>query len=97
MFDWKKLKDDVGKGIKGGAQSVSKKAGEITAEGQRKVKVFNLKRKIDEQMSELGKAIYQAEKATKGTITDEAAKAVFKKITKDQAELKALEKKIKKS
>ena len=76
MIDWKKMKDDLSKGIKDGAETVAKKANEVSAEGQRKVKIFNLKRKIQDQMADLGAAIYDAEKKTKGTVTDDNAKKI---------------------
>jgi hypothetical protein len=93
MVDWKKMKDDLAKGIKGGAETVAKKASELTAEGQRKLQIFNLKRKIQDQMADLGAAIYEAEQKTKGSVTDQAAKKIIKQIDKSYTELNSLEEK----
>lgn len=99
MVDWNKMKGDISKGFKDGldkvqdgAKSVAKKTGEVTAEGQKKVKIFNQKRKIHDLMGDLGSAIYNAEVQTPGTITDKDSKDVLKKIKAANKELKALEK-----
>lgn len=99
MIDWNKLKGDVSKGLKDGmdkvkegTEVVAKKAGEVSAEGQRKVKIFNLKRKIQGYMGDLGAAVYDVELDNPGTITDKHAKAVLKQIKAANKELKALEK-----
>ncbi len=90
-IDWKTMKGDISRGIKEGAESVAKKAGEVSAEGQKKVKIFNLKRKIQDFMEDLGAAIYEAEKKNPGTISDEAAKDILKSIEEAHAEIKKLE------
>ena len=80
MIDWKKMKDDIARGIKDGAETVAKKTGELSAEGQKKLKAFNLKRRIQGYMEDLGVALYNVETQTPGTISDDAAKEILKKI-----------------
>lgn len=92
MIDWKKMKDDIARGLKDGAGTVAKKTGELSAEGQRKLKVFNLKRRIQGFMEDLGGAVYNAEMQKAGTISDDAAKEILKKIEAANTELKELEK-----
>ena len=99
MVDWNKMKSDISKGLKegldkvqDGAKTVAKKTGEVTAEGQKKVKIFNQKKKIHELMGDLGSSIYNAEVETPGTIADPDTKAVLKKVKAANKELKALEK-----
>jgi hypothetical protein len=91
MIDWKKMKDDIARGLKDGAGTVAKKTGELSAEGQRKLKAFNLKRRIQGYMEDLGVALYNAEKQKPGTIGNEEAKEILKKIEEANTELKALE------
>ncbi|QEN08937.1 hypothetical protein EXM22_13390 [Oceanispirochaeta crateris] len=100
MIDWKKMKADISKGIKDGfenvkdgAETVGKKAEELTTEGQRKINVFNHKKRIQEKIEELGAEIYNAEKLTPGAINHEPSMAIFAKIESLSAELKELEKK----
>lgn len=92
MIDWKKMRNDISKGIKDGAGTVAKKTGEITDEGQRKLKVFNLKKKIQENMEELGAEIYNAEKKTPGSINNDESMVIFTKISELSQELTTLEK-----
>ena len=91
MIDWKKMKDDIAKGIKDGAGTVAKKTGEMSAEGQKKIKAFNLKRQIQGYMEDLGGALYNVEMKTPGTITDEAAKKILMRIEIANFDLKELE------
>lgn len=99
MVDWNKMKSDITKGVKEGldkviegAETVAKKTGEVSAEGQKKVKIFGIKRKIQGYMEDLGVAIYNAEIKTPGTVTDESAKEAIEKIKAANKELKDLEK-----
>lgn len=99
MVDWNKMKADISKGFKDGldkvqdsAKTVAKKTGEVTSEGQKQVKIFNQKRKIQNLIEDLGGVMYDAETKTPGTITDKDAKEVLKKIKAANKELKALEK-----
>lgn len=92
MPDWKKIEDNIVKGIKDGANAVAKKASEMSAEGQRKMNVYNLKREIRDQMTMLGEEIYKIEKKTPGTIVDESVKKILKKLASTHRDLKKLEK-----
>jgi len=85
LFD--KIKKDVKKGIeegiaavKEGASVVSEKMGELTAEGKRQYKMFDLKAKIQSQMTELGGRAYDVLDSKKSPAADSRVKAVYAKI-----------------
>ncbi len=98
MVDWKKMKSDLSKGLKDGfetvkegAGKVGKKAEEMTEEGQRKLKIHNLKKKTQDLMEELGALLYNAEKETPGLITHEPSKDIIGKIDALSKEIGDLE------
>jgi len=96
LFD--KIKKDVKKGIeegiavvKEGAGVVSDKMGELTAEGKRQYKMFDLKMKIQSQMTELGGRAYDVLDSKKSPAADSTVKAVYVKIKKLEEQLCKLE------
>jgi hypothetical protein len=96
LFD--KIKKDVQKGIeegiavvKEGASVVSGKMVELTAEGKRQYKMFDLKWKIQSQMTELGGKAYDVLDSKKSPTADSKVKAVFVKIKKLEEQLRKLE------
>jgi cold shock CspA family protein len=96
LFD--KIKKDVKKGIeegiavvKEGASVVSEKMGELTAEGKRQYKMFDLKSKIQNQLTELGGRTYDFLDSKKSPVADSKIKAVFVKIKKLEEQLRKLE------
>jgi len=96
LFD--KIRKDVQKGIeegiavvKGGASVVSEKMGELTAEGKRQYKMFDLKAKIQSQMTELGGRAYDVLDSKKSPAADSKVKAVYLKIKKLEEQLGKLE------
>jgi len=96
LFD--KIKKDVKKGIeegiaavKEGASVVSGKMDELTAEGKRQYKMFDLKAKIQSHMTELGGRAYDVLDSKKSPAADNKVKAVFAKIKKLEEQLSKLE------
>ena len=96
LFD--KIKKDVKKGIeegiavvKEGASIVSGKVGELTAEGKRQYKMFDLKARIQTQMTELGGRAYDVLDSKKSPAADSRVKAAFGKIKKLEEQLRRLE------
>jgi hypothetical protein len=96
LFD--KIKKDVKKGIeegiavvKEGASVVSGKMGELTAEGKRQYKMFDLKSKIHGKMTELGGRAYDVLNSKKSPAADIKVKAVYVKIKKLEEQLSKLE------
>ena len=96
LFD--KIRRDVKKGIKEGiavvkegASVVSDKIGELTVEGKRQYKMFDLKMKIQSQMTALGGRAYDVLDSKKSPAADSKVKAVFAKIKKLEEQLRKLE------
>jgi hypothetical protein len=96
LFD--KIKKDVKKGIeegiavvKEGANVLSEKMGELTAEGKRQYKMFALKAKIQSQMTELGGRAYDVLDSKKSPAADSRVKAVYAKIKNLEEQLSKLE------
>ena len=96
LFD--KIKKDVKKGIeegiasvKAGANVVSEKMAELSAEGKRQYKMFDLKAKIQSQMTVLGGRAYDVLDSKKSPAADSKVKATFVKIKKLENQLSKLE------
>lgn len=98
-MDWNKLKEDVAKGvkegldvIKEGAEIAAKKAGELTSEGQKRLKIHGIKKDIHNAAADLGAMLYKLEKENPGVIKDIMALEIVEKIQKLEADLKNAEK-----
>jgi len=81
----KNLKKGMEEGIavlKEGANVVSVKMNELSAEGKRHYKAFNLNLKIQDQVNELGGITYAVLESGKSLDEDKKIKAVFAKIKK---------------
>lgn len=96
LFD--KIKKDVKKGIeegiavvKEGASAVSGKMGELTAEGKRQYKMYDLQSKIQKQMTALGGRVYDVLEDKKNPAADSRVKAAYDKIKNLEAQLAKLE------
>ena len=96
LFD--KIKKDVKKGIeegiavvKEGASVVSGKMGEFTAEGKRQYKMYDLKAKIQSQMTVLGGRVYDVLDSKKSPTADSKVKTVYVKIKNLEEQLGKLE------
>jgi lipopolysaccharide export LptBFGC system permease protein LptF len=96
LFD--KIKKDVKKGweegltaVMQGANVVSVKMNELSEEGKRQYKMFNLHVKIKDQMNELGEIACAVLKSGKNLDEDKKVKAAFTKIKKLEWQLSKLE------
>lgn len=96
LFD--KIKKDVKKGIeegiavvKEGASVVSGKMGELTTEGKRQYKMYDLKSKIQSQMTLLGGRVYDVLESKKSPTADSKVTAVYVKIKNLEAQLAKFE------
>ncbi len=90
----KNMKKGIAEGIavvKEGASVVSGKMGELTAEGQRQYKIFDLKAKIQSQMTLLGGRSYDVLDGDKSPAAFRKVKTVFAKIKKLDEQLHRLE------
>ena len=93
-----KIKKDVKKGLEEGiaavmqgANVVSVKMNELSKEGKRQYKMFNLHVKIKDQMNELGGIAYAVLDSGKSLDEDKKIKAAFTKIKKLEWQLSKIE------
>jgi len=100
---WDKIRRDVQRGIKEGwsvvkegAAVAREKAGELTEEGRIRYKIFDLKMKVQRQMSELGGKIYDLSARVKNPMAHKDVKGTIGKIKKLETQIMKLEDQIKK-
>ena len=98
MDFWEKIKSDIQKGIregigivKEGAIVVRTKAEELTEEGKKRLKVFELKTKVQRDLSELGGKVYALSVKGKNPLLDSKIKAVIARVKKAEARIVTLE------
>jgi peptidoglycan hydrolase CwlO-like protein len=102
MGFWENVKKDLQKGLKDGmdfvregATIVKVKAEELTEEGKKRIKVFDLKTKVQREISELGGKVYDLSKKMKNPMLDSKVKAGIARIKKLEAQIAKIEGKIK--
>jgi hypothetical protein len=98
MDFWEKVKRDIRKGIKEGIGIVSEgvtvvrqKADELTEEGKRRLKLFELQTKVQRETAELGGRVYDLSSKKKNPMLDSKVKAVVSRIKKLETEVAKLE------
>lgn len=91
MEFWDKVKKDVQKGFREGLAAIRERAEELTDEGRKKYKLFDLKNKVQKEMSELGGAVYEVRKETRNPMNHERVKAIVAKIARLQEQIERLE------
>lgn len=96
LFD--KIKENLKKGmeegiavLREGASVVSVKMNELSEEGKRQYKMFNLNVKIQDQMKEMGGIAYALIDAGKSLDPDKKLKTVYTKIKKLEWQLSKIE------
>jgi len=100
-IDWDGIKKDLQKGMekgmaamKKGAIVAQKKAGDLTDEGKRQYKIFALKTKVHEAVSDLGARVYALMGSrSKNPALDPQVKNIAAQIKKLDAQIADLEKK----
>jgi peptidoglycan hydrolase CwlO-like protein len=102
MNFWEDVKKDLQKGlkegidfVKEGATIVKVKAEELTEEGKKRIKIFDLKTKVQREISELGGKVYDLGKKMKNPMLDSKVKAGVARIKKLETQIAKLEGKIK--
>lgn len=98
MEFWEKIKKDVRKGfqdglavIREGAVAVKARAEKLTEEGKRQYKLFELKTKVQKEITELGGKVYGLICAEKDPVADAKVKASVSKIKKLEIQIAKLE------
>lgn len=103
MNFWEKIKRDIQRGVKEGIGMVKEgvtvvreKAEEITEEGKRRLKIFDLKTRVQREFAELGGKVYDLSSKMKNPLLDSKVKAVISKIKRLEMQIEKLEGKVKK-
>ena len=100
MGFWDKLKRDIKKGIdeglealKEGTEVIRHRAEDMTDEVKKKIKIFELKQKIQVQLTELGGRVYEvvSEGKRRNPVLDENVKKIFDRIKKIDEQISKLE------
>lgn len=98
MNFWDSIKKDLQKGwkegmavVKEGATYVQKKAGELTDEGKKQYQIFELKAKVQREITELGGKVYDASKKMKNPMLDSGVKAIAGRLQKLEDQIAGLE------
>src|SRR3972149_3785681 len=100
---WDKIRRDVQRGfkeglnvVKEGAAVAREKAEELTEEGKRRYKIFDLKVKVQKEMSELGGNVYDLSDRVKNPLSDKKVKGIIGKIKKLETQIMKLEGRVEK-
>ncbi|HXX81343.1 MAG TPA: hypothetical protein VEI46_07325 [Thermodesulfovibrionales bacterium] len=98
MGFWQKMKKDLQKGIgegivlvKEGAAVVQKKAEELTEEGKKRYRLYELQTKVQKEMGRFGQRVYDLSTEGKDPMLDSKVKAMKAGIAKLQDEICELE------
>jgi hypothetical protein len=99
MGFWDRLKKDIKKGIdeglaalKEGTEVIKHKAEDVTSDVKKKVRIFEMKQKMQTQLAELGGRVYEvALDKRKNPFNDEKVKKVIEKIKKIHLQIEKLE------
>lgn len=102
MGFWDSISKDMKKGLddgihylKEGTSSVKEWAEDLTEEGKRKIKMFEIKQKIQVQLTELGGKFYDLiEKKSKSPASSPSIQPILKKMDSLKEQLSKLEGKI---
>jgi polyhydroxyalkanoate synthesis regulator phasin len=96
MDFWEKVRKDVQKSFKDGMAVIKVKAGELSEEGKKRYKAFDLKHRVHKHMSELGGQVYSLKSST-NPLADPKVKAIMEKIGKLEDQINKLESELKKT
>ena len=99
MSLWDKIQDDLKKNLqegieifKEGSSVFTEKIEELTGEGKKKYKVFNLNMKVQEEFAKLGGAVYDLTlKKSKNPMSNAKVKSILARINKMDARIDKLE------
>jgi len=100
---WHSIRRDVHRGfkeglnvVKEGAAAAREKAAELTVEGKKRYKIFDLKMKVQKEMSELGGNVYDLIARVKNPLSDKKVKGIIGKIKKLETQIMKLEGRVEK-
>ena len=90
MEFWDRIQKDVSKSVKDGFKTIRVKAGELTDEGKKKLKSYDIKGQIHSHMAELGAAVYALKGSRQNPAASAKVKGLISKITKLEEKLAEL-------
>jgi hypothetical protein len=98
MDFWEKVRKDLQKGWKEGVEAfkegaivVRKKAEELTEEGKKKYKIYDLKTKVHKEISELGGRVYDLRSKVKNPMDNDKIKEVISRLKRLESQITKLE------
>jgi len=98
MDFWESVKKDLQKGIKEGldflkegAAVVKVKAEELTDEGRKRYKIYELKAKVQKEIADLGGRVYDLSSKNKTPMQDKRVKAIMTRVKKIETRIAKLE------
>jgi len=91
MEFWDRIQKDIGKNLKDGLQTIRDKAGELSDEGKRKYRVYDLQSQIHKLMAELGAAVYALRGSSKNSVKAPKVTALISRIVKLEEKLAEIE------
>jgi len=98
MDFWENVKKDLQKGLKEGldflkegAAIVKVKAEELTDEGKKRYKIYELKSRVQREIADLGGRVYDLDSKKKSLMQDKRVKAIISRIKKLEVRLAKLE------
>ncbi len=93
-----KLKQDLEQGVREGVEAVRegttyvrRKAGELTEEGKRQYRIYELKKQVQQEISEIGARVYEMSGQEKNPLLDRKVTSAISRIRKLERELRRLE------
>lgn len=98
MDFWEKIKKDIQESVRDGIGKVREgvtvvraKAGELTEEGKRRIRIFELKTKVQREISELGGRVYTLSKKSKALSPDKKVQSILTRIRRLEDKITKLE------
>lgn len=98
MDFWESVKKDLQKGLKEGfdflkegAAVVKVKAEELTDEGKKRYKIYELKAKVQGEIEDLGGRVYDLSSKNKNPMQDKRVKTIMTRIKKIETRIAKLE------
>jgi len=98
MDFWDKVKTDIQRGIKEGVglvregvAVVREKAEELTEEGRKRLRIFELQTKVQKEVTELGGKVYDLKTKVRNPMSDKKVQTIIGRIKKLETQILKLE------
>jgi len=98
MNFWESVKKDMQRGIKEGIEAVKegavvvrKRAETLTEDAKKHYSIFELKTKVQKEITELGGSVYDLSSTSKNPLLDKKVKSIIDRIKKMEIQIRKLE------